>query len=101
MDFNNLSDNRYVAVDELRVMLGFKQSEWKYLLIALSKTDNGCLEFMFGDWTVTLKKFVDIDEIRLQVKFEKGKTVKTTNYTYELNELLELKRKNLSADCKE
>ncbi len=101
MDFNNLSDNRYVALDEMRRMLGFKQSEWKCLLIALSKTDNGWLEFMHGDLTINIEKFVDIDELHLYVKSEKGKTVKTVEYTYDLNEVVEPKQKNLPVDCKE
>ena len=51
----NFPDNRYVAIEEIRSLLGFRKAEWKTLLGALSKTDNGWLQYMFGEVTVDLK----------------------------------------------
>ena len=63
MNFNSLSDNRYHALEETRMLLGFKKSEWKSLLIALSKTDNGYFEFLQGELRISIEKFVDIRRV--------------------------------------
>ena len=86
MNFNTLSDNRYHALDETRMLLGFKKSEWKSLLIALSKTDNGWFEFMQGEFRVTIEKFVDINELHMEIKTEKKGVVKALTYCYNLGE---------------
>jgi hypothetical protein len=99
MNFSNLSDNRYVALEETRRLLGFKKSEWKSLLAALSKTDNGWFEFMRGDLTVLFEKFADIDEMHLEIKFDKDKVVKTINYAYDLSEFTKQKIKGIHVDC--
>ncbi len=86
MEIKTLPENRYVALEETRSMLGFTQPEWRCLLRALSKTDNGWFQFIRGNLTIDFKKFVDINELHMQITFERGKTKKSTNYTYDLSE---------------
>lgn len=86
MNFNALSDNRYHALEETRMLLGFKKSEWKSLLIALSKTDNGWFEFMQGEFRITVEKFADINELHMEVKTEKNGVGKALTYCYDLAE---------------
>ena len=95
LELKNLTQNRYTAIEETRNMLGFTPSEWRYLLRALSKTDNGWFQFMRGNLTIDFKKFVDINELHMQITFEKGKTKKSTNYTYDLNEFTKPKAKKI------
>jgi hypothetical protein len=85
--FLNLQEDRYVALEETRRMLGFTKSEWKSLLVALSKTDNGWLQFMRGELTIDIKKFVDIDELHMRFELKRKENVtRTASYIYELNE---------------
>jgi hypothetical protein len=86
MGFNKLSDNRYYALEETRMLLGFKKSEWKSLLVALSKTDNGWFEFMQGEFRITIEKFVDINELHMQIRSEKKGVEKALTYSYDLAE---------------
>ena len=86
MNFNSLSDNRYHALEETRMLLGFKKSEWKSLLIALSKTDNGYFEFLQGELRISIEKFVDIDELHMEIKTEKNGVGKALTYCYDLGE---------------
>lgn len=86
MNFNSLSDNRYHALEETRMLLGFKKSEWKSLLIALSKTHNGYFEFMQGELRVSIEKFVDINELHMEIKTEKNGVGKALTYCYDLVE---------------
>ncbi len=85
MDFlPGFPDNRYDAIEEIRALLGFKKAEWKALLNALSKTDNGWLQYMFGDVTVDIKKFVDIDELAIQIEKKTKGTTKSLKYVFDL-----------------
>ena len=60
MEYNlSLPEDRYGAIEEIRTLLGFTKTEWRVLLHAISKTDNGWLQFAFGSVTVDFKKFVD------------------------------------------
>ena len=86
MGFNKLSDNRYYALEETRMLLGFKKAEWKSLLVALSKTDNGWFEFMQGEFRITIEKFVDINELHMQIRSEKKGVEKALTYSYDLAE---------------
>ena len=92
--FLDLPEDRYLTLEETRRMLGFKKSEWKSLLIALSKTDNGWLQFMRGELTIDFKKFVDIDELHMHYELKKNENVtKTANYVYGLIEFTEPRHK--------
>jgi hypothetical protein len=85
--FWNFPDNRYAAIEEIRRLLGFTKAEWKTLLHALSKTDNGWLQYMFADVTVDFKKFVDMNEIHVLIeKGEKNKQTMCLKYVYDLND---------------
>jgi len=100
----NFPDNRYVAIEEIRSLLGFRKAEWKTLLGALSKTDNGWLQYMFGEVTVDLKKFVDADEIHILI--EKKMTDKSTislKYIYDLADFTKPRSnaKNVQESCRE
>jgi len=95
----NLPSDRYDAIEELRKILGFKKAEWKYLLIALAKTDNGWLQFMFGNVRVDLKKAADIDELHVNVKSQSGRTRKAVDYTYDLKEFTTPKSKSQKVSC--
>jgi hypothetical protein len=98
VNFNTLSDNRYHALEETRRLLGFKKSQWKSLLSALSKTDNGWFEFKQGDFRITLEKFVEIDELHMEIKLDRNNVVKTLDYRYDLREFVE-KRLAIPMDC--
>ncbi len=88
MEFKDLPDNRFDAIEEIRILLGFGKAEWKCLLKAISKTDNGWLQYMFGDVSVDLKKIVDIDELELKLEVKMGKkATKSATYNFDLNEL--------------
>lgn len=83
----NLPENRYDAIEEIRTLLGFSKAEWKVLLHAISKTDNGWLQFIFGDVSVNLKKFVDVDELHLSVDAGKNpKAKQSIKYIYDLTD---------------
>jgi hypothetical protein len=90
MEITKLSENRYDALDEVRSLLGFKKSEWRSLLIALAKADNACFDFVLGDCTLRFEKFIEINELHMELKFVKGKLTKTFDYAYDLNEFIEL-----------
>ncbi len=91
MNFNSLSDNRYHALEETRMLLGFKKSEWKSLLTALSKTDNGWFEFMQGKFSVTMEKFDGINELHMEIKTEKNGVGKALTYCYDLADLTKVR----------
>jgi hypothetical protein len=92
VSFWNFPDNRYAAIDEIRRLLGFTKAEWRTLLHALSKTDNGWLQYMFADVTVDFKKFVDVNEIHVLIeKSEKNKQTMSLKYVYDLNDFTNLK----------
>ena len=98
LNFNTLSDNRYHALEETRRLLGFKKSQWKSLLSALSKTDNGWFEFKQGDFRITLEKFVEIDELHMEIKLDRNNVVRTLDYRYDLREFVK-KRLAIPMDC--
>ncbi len=83
----NLPENRYDAIEEIRALLGFTKAEWKILLHAISKTDNGWLQFVFGEVSVNFKKFVDVDELHLSVDVGKNpKSKQSVKYIYDLTD---------------
>ncbi len=71
---------------------------WDNLLNALSKTDNGWFQFMRGNLTIDFKKFVDINELYLQITCDKDRAKSAIHYLYEFSEFTKLKTKNLSPD---
>jgi hypothetical protein len=92
LDFPN---NRYAAIEEIRTLLGFTKAEWKALLRALSKTDNGWLQYMFGNVTLDFKKFVDIDEVHILIeKKTRNKSTESLKYVFELSDFIKPKAKN-------
>ena len=54
---------------------------------------------MLGDWTIHFEKFVDIDELHIELKFRKGKLAKAIDYTYDLNEFTEPKINSQRVGC--
>jgi len=101
MNFDRLSDNRYLALEETRKILGFKKQEWRSLLAALSKTDNGWFDFLQGNLRISLEKFADLDELHMEIRLKTDKIVKTVEYTYDLNEFTKHKVGSLPVDCNE
>lgn len=101
--FSGFPDDRYKVLEETRLMLGFKKSEWKCLLVALSKTDNGWFQFIIGDLTIDFKKFADIDELQLKLEMKvNDKATKLARYIYDLKEFTEPKPKKADVKpCKE
>ena len=100
----NFPDNRYVAIEEIRNLLCFRKAEWKTLLGALSKTDNGWLQYMFGEVTVDFKKFVDVDEIHILIENKMtDKSTMSLKYVYDLNDFTNPRpsAKNVQESCKE
>lgn len=92
----NLADDRYVAIEKIRRLLGFKKAELKALLNALSKTDNGWLQYMFGNVTLDLKKFVDVDEIHILVENKTNERLtKSLKYVFDLKDFTKPRVKNL------
>ena len=80
--------NRYEVMEEVRTLLGFSKPEWRILLHALAKTDNGWLQFMFGKVCIDFKKFVDIDELHMRIVATKKntKSKQSTQYVYDLTD---------------
>jgi hypothetical protein len=83
-----LPDNRYSAIEYIRKKLDFSESEWRCLLRALARTDNGWFQFMLdGDLTIDFKKFVDIGELQILIeKKMKHGAVKSLKYVYDLSD---------------
>jgi hypothetical protein len=86
MNFSDLSSNRYVVYEEIRNMLGFSKAEWKSLLTALCKTDNGWLEFKQGDISIHIDKFVGQDELRMEIVHKKDKVLKSMTHIFNSKE---------------
>ncbi len=83
----NLPADRYGAIEEIRTLLGFTKTEWRVLLRAISKTDNGWLQFAFGGVTVDFKKFVDADQLHLRIEVGKNpKSKHSVKYIYDLTD---------------
>jgi hypothetical protein len=90
LEYNlNLPENRYGAIEEIRTLLGFTKTEWRVLLHAISKTDNGWLQFAFGSVTVDFKKFVDADQLHLRIDVgENPKSKQSVKYIYDLTDFI-------------
>ncbi len=92
-------DDRYAAMEAARTLLGFSRAEWKILLHALSKTNNGWLNFIFGDIHLDFKKSVNVDEIHLLISNRKGRTVKSLKYVYDLTDFTTPSARTVNSSC--
>lgn len=95
MNLNNLSTNRFFALEETRIVLGFSKSEWQGLLSVFFKSDNGWFEFAHGDFLVTFEKYEETDKLHLEIRQQKSETVKRVEYTYDLKQFTKKKTSKL------
>ena len=90
----NLPDDRYVAIEDVRKIVGFSTAEWKCLLQGLSKTHNGWLQFVYGELTIDFKKIIDLNELHMKLELRTHKNVtKTAKYIYDLAEFTRISLK--------
>ena len=94
-------DNRFVALDQFLKLLGFRSFEWDSLFKVFNKANCGFLEYRLGDITVevNLGSGASIaqgenDWIRLVFRVSKDNVEKSAVYTFEMNELKKLTKRN-------
>lgn len=92
-------ENRFMALEEIKMLLKSKHVKLEDLLDVLSKSDDGCVDFNIGEITVQFVRGFGVwserrDVIQvtaeLQATVQKDNVGETVGYEYTLNELRRL-----------
>lgn len=85
-------EDRFLALEEAHMLLLSRNVDLDDLLIILSKSADGCIDFCFGDITIQFVRGFGVwserkDVIQMTVEVQKGDFGDVVGYEYTLDEL--------------
>lgn len=93
-------ENRYEALEESRKLLGLNESDFHSMLMVLSRTDYGTLDFSLGQVSISLRRNFG-EEVSLGVSLGQRSMEKSAEYTFQLCELGLSKKQTKLGDFEE
>jgi hypothetical protein len=101
--FSDVSQNKYVVLDEVKSFLDFNGIIWDHLSQLLFKSSGAYLDYSFGDTTIGFSRCKccgcekdDECVIQLSIENQKGNVERKVTYEYNLRELAELRKRKQS-----
>jgi len=101
--FSDVSQNKYVVLDEVKSFLDSNGIIWDHLSQLLFKSTSACLDYSFGDTTIGFSRCGycgsekdDEYVIQLSIENQKGNVERKVTYEYNLRELAELRKRKQS-----